>query len=176
MPRPNVFALRESGLGPFLFAEVGTDLNGSALTILTVLARLGEDPWAEAARWARLPKDAIVELLTQCISQMPLCPQSLAEARATATRLIPLLPGQQQPRSAGGTGAVAGSLAQGTLSQGPLGQGKGGPMIVIYVALVLGLAFNLLLMMEQRASAPAAAPVTAPLSAPVPPAAGSATR
>ena len=81
-------------MNAFLFAEVGTELNGSPLTILSVLARLGQDPWAEASSWAKLPKAATIDRLTQSISQMPLSPQALDEARATATRLIKLLPSQ----------------------------------------------------------------------------------
>ncbi len=53
MTSTDAFALKNSDLNTFLFADVGTELNGSALTILSVLARLGEDPWAEAARWAK---------------------------------------------------------------------------------------------------------------------------
>jgi hypothetical protein len=94
MASADAFALRNSGLNAFLFAEVGTELNGSPLTILSVLARLGQDPWAEAANWVKLPKAATIDQLTQSISQMPLSPQALDEARATATRLIKLLPSQ----------------------------------------------------------------------------------
>jgi len=94
MPNTSAFALRDSGLNPFLFAEVGTELNGSTLTMLSVLARLGQDPWDQAGRWAKLPKAVIVDRLMQCITQMPLCPQALVDARATAWRLIQLLPGQ----------------------------------------------------------------------------------
>jgi len=94
MTTSNAFALKNSGLNEFLFAEVGTELNGSPLTILSILARLGKDPWAEAARWAQLPKPAMIDSLTLSISQMPLPPQVIAEARATASRLILLLPSQ----------------------------------------------------------------------------------
>ena len=94
MAAADVFVFKNSGLNAFLFAEVGTELNGSPLTILSVLARLGQDPWAEAANWAKLPKAATIDQLTQSISQMPLTPQALGEARTTATRLIKLLPSQ----------------------------------------------------------------------------------
>jgi hypothetical protein len=94
VPRSDAFAFKQSGLNAFLFAEVGTELNGSALTILSVLARLGQDPWAEAARWAKMPKAAIIDCLAQSIGQMPLCPQALTDARMTASRLILLLPSQ----------------------------------------------------------------------------------
>src|ERR1700735_4323337 len=80
MSSPDAFALKNSGLNAFLFAEVGTELNGSQLTILSILARLGQDPWAEAARWAQLPKAAMIDCLVHSITQMPLCPQALVEA------------------------------------------------------------------------------------------------
>lgn len=92
MPVSDAFALKNSGLNEFLFAEVGNEVNGSPLTILSVLARLGMDPWTEAARLTRMPKAAFIDCLTNCISQMPLCPQALLEARATAARLFTLLP------------------------------------------------------------------------------------
>jgi len=84
-------------LDEFLFAEVGTEANGTALTILSTLARLDQDPWAEAARWAQLPKAAGIDCLAQCISRMPLGRQALANAVATASRLILLLPTQTGP-------------------------------------------------------------------------------
>jgi hypothetical protein len=92
MATSDAFALQRSGLNPFLFAEVGTELNGSPLTILSVLARLGQDPWAEAAKWTKLPKATIVDRLAQSIAQMPLSSQAINEARSTAARLILLLP------------------------------------------------------------------------------------
>jgi hypothetical protein len=94
MATSDAFAFKNSGLNAFLFAEVGQELNGSPLTILSVLARLGKDPWAEAAKWVGMPKSATIDRLTQSISQMPLCPEALTDARATASRLILLLPSQ----------------------------------------------------------------------------------
>jgi len=90
----DAFALKNSGLDTFLFAEVGTEQNGSSLTVLSTLARLGRDPWAQAAEWARLPPATIVAGLTHSIVQIPLCPRALAEASATAKRLVLLLPQQ----------------------------------------------------------------------------------
>ena len=93
----DAFALRNLGLDEFLFAEVGTEDNGSALTILSTLARLDQDPWAEAARWAKLPKAAGIDCLARCIVRMPLSRQALADAVDTASRLILLLPTQTGP-------------------------------------------------------------------------------
>jgi hypothetical protein len=56
MTSPDRFALQHSALNTFLFAEVGTEHNGMTLTALSVIARLGKDPWEEARRLAGLPK------------------------------------------------------------------------------------------------------------------------
>jgi len=92
MSRADVFALKNTGLNLFLFADVGTVNNGSMLTVLSVLARLGQDPWAQAAQWMRLPKAEIIDRLANSIAQMPLPPQALRDAHQTAARLIQLLP------------------------------------------------------------------------------------
>ncbi len=88
----NIFALRDSSLNAFLFSDVGVEANGTGLTILSLLARLGKDPWTEAAAWARKPKDAAIRLLTDSISQMPPNQQALDDAHLTASRLVDLLP------------------------------------------------------------------------------------
>jgi hypothetical protein len=140
MTTSDAFALKNSGLNNFLFAEVGTELNGSPLTILSVLARLGQDPWAEAAKWTKLPKGAMIDRLTQCIAQMPLPPQALTEARATASRLILLLPSSssQAARPAATPAVQSGVVRRWVL------------VAVCCVALASGFAFNM-----RRGSAPA---------------------
>lgn len=92
----DVFAFRKSGLDAFLHSAVGAEANGSTLTILSVLARLGKDPWAEAERWSALPKAAVIDSLAQSIAQMPLAPSAIAEARDNAARLVHLLPRSTQ--------------------------------------------------------------------------------
>jgi hypothetical protein len=49
------------GVEAFLYADIGAELNGSALTILSMIARLCRDLWAEAARWAALPQAGAIE-------------------------------------------------------------------------------------------------------------------
>jgi hypothetical protein len=97
----DAFTLKNSNLNAFLYADVGTELNGSALTILSVLSRLGNDPWAEAARWTAMPKAAMIDCLARSIGKMPLDPQALADTNAIATRLVLLLPMQTQPPGQG---------------------------------------------------------------------------
>jgi hypothetical protein len=106
MPQSDGFAFKNSGLNDFLFAEVGAELNGSPLTILSVLARLGQDPWAEAGRWAGLPRAAAIDCLACSISQMPLSPEALLAAHATAARLVGLLPSPGQRPERGREPAV----------------------------------------------------------------------
>lgn len=94
MTNPDIFLLQKSDLNPFLFSQVGTELNGSELTILSVLARRGLDPWLEARRLSKLPKVAAALWLAKEIRGMPLISPSIAEAGPTAARLILLLPVQ----------------------------------------------------------------------------------
>jgi hypothetical protein len=126
------FALKNSNLNPFLFADVGTELNGSTLTMLSVLARLGRDPWAEAAKWTNLPRAAAVECLTQCIGKMPLGPRSLAETTATVTRLILLLPIQARTAAPGVRKAAAVSAIPAWI-----------PIAFLFVCVLISLAVNM---------------------------------
>ncbi len=104
----NNFALRDSSLNAFLFSDVGEERNGTSLTVLSLLARLGKDPWDEAAAWARKPKDAAIRLLTDSISQMPPNQQAFDDAHLTASRLVNLLPA---PEGFSGPAAIRPALA-----------------------------------------------------------------
>jgi hypothetical protein len=75
---------------PFLFAEVCDETNGMALTMNSAIARSGADPWAEAARLAKLPKAAALDALAKIIPN-----RDGAEKSATMTRLLALLPAQR---------------------------------------------------------------------------------
>ena len=96
MPGPDAFALRRSGLNEFLFAPVGTEANGMTLSVVSVFARLGDDPWLEAGRLARLPKSEATECLARTIASMPTSIWPLQAAEAIAARLIVLLPAQSR--------------------------------------------------------------------------------
>ncbi len=152
MAQPDAFALKNSGLNEFLFAEIGDETNGSSLTLLSMLARLGKDPWAEAARWATLPTAALTQILIDSMARMPLTAQALRDAPGTAARLIGLLP---QRRATGQPGqlVVAQKAAEGL---GWL------PLAFILTALAMGVVFNL-----ANAPAPANPPAAA---APIDPA------
>ncbi len=158
MSKPDVFALRNSAFNTFLFADVGTELNGSTLTMLSALSRLGEDPWATAARWATLPQAAAIDSVAACIGGMPLEPAELAKVRLTATRLALLLPGQVSTASPGTRPAQ-------TLHAMP----KPLHLIVLCAALICAIAMNVVL---QPRNADPAHPSAAPVSHGVPPTPG----
>ncbi|KNG91957.1 hypothetical protein [Pseudaestuariivita atlantica] len=76
----------------FLFAELGEDRTGAAVTVLSALARLDLEPWTEARELSRLgPEDAQVRLTThfEAITDIP----ALALAcESRAAKLVLMLP------------------------------------------------------------------------------------
>lgn len=92
MPSTDAFALRQSGFNEFLFAPIGTEANGTTLSLLSVFARAGHDPWLEAGRLAGLPIPEATENLARSIAGMPSSVWPLQAATAIAARLIALLP------------------------------------------------------------------------------------
>lgn len=87
-----VFTLIRSELNEFLFAPIGEERNGMTLSVFSGLARLGVDPWAEAARLANLPNLAATEALARTIARMSGGSWQPLEAPRIAARLIGLLP------------------------------------------------------------------------------------
>ena len=116
MPSSDAFALRRSGLNEFLFAPVGTEANGMTLSVVSVFARLGSDPWQEAGRLAGLPKAEATESLARIIASMPSSVWPPQAATTIAARLIALLPTQAenlgQSQSASAYGAKAGRIVR----------------------------------------------------------------
>jgi len=88
MSGPDAFALRRSGLNEFLFASVGTEPNGMALSVLSLFARLGDDPWKEAGKLVGLPKGDAIESVAQAIVRTPKSVCTLLDATTIATRLV----------------------------------------------------------------------------------------
>ena len=75
----------------FLFARI--DENGETpLSVLSVLARLGIDPWEEAARLAQLPRTVAARRLASSIAAIPGAPSAYLDAGTVSDRLISLLP------------------------------------------------------------------------------------
>ena len=76
----------------FLFAPIGEDRNGTTLSVLSALARLDVDPWQEATRLARMPREAAAARLTLLIDALPREPASAMLSQASGADLVALLP------------------------------------------------------------------------------------
>ncbi len=92
MASPDVSALQRSDLNQFLFADVGTEASGMTLSVVSVFARQGSDPWREAGRLAELPKAEATDSLARTIADMPKSLWKLPDAIVIAARLTGLLP------------------------------------------------------------------------------------
>ena len=128
------YSLVHSRYNAFLFAAVGEEKSGLPLTVLSALARLGFDPWEEAARLAGLPKEAATAALTTAIARLPEGDWSASDARAIATRLLDWLPGR-------------GTAADGSAQDGSAGgqdPKTGAPQWLAWAALGVGLLVLLL--------------------------------
>jgi hypothetical protein len=79
-------------LNEFLFADVGVEASGMMLSVVSLIARQGADPWREAGRLADLPKDAAADSLAHDIADMPQGRWSISDAAVIARRLTGLLP------------------------------------------------------------------------------------
>jgi len=86
-------------LDPFLMESFGVEENGMALSVLSALARLGLDPWAEAGRLAALPKQAAAAAIASHLA--------LKGDPTIAARLAGLLP---ERRTAAAPGNRTGRL------------------------------------------------------------------
>ena len=105
--RHPIFSLKTSALNDFLYAPVGEEDNGVVLTVLSALARLGVDPWDEAARLSELPKEAATKRLTLIVSRLPRGQGVQSTAAEIAARLVALLPIKQAPAGYGSATAYA---------------------------------------------------------------------
>ncbi len=76
----------------FLFARINKNSEETPLSVLSVLARLGVDPWEEAARLAQLPRLSAAERLASLIATVPGAPAAYLDIRTVSDRLISLLP------------------------------------------------------------------------------------
>jgi hypothetical protein len=91
------YGLSRARYTPFLFTVVGTESSDAAnggedITVLTALARLGMDPWQEAARLAVLPRVQAAESLAAIFVGLPDTHWALGDAAGTAQRIADTLP------------------------------------------------------------------------------------
>jgi hypothetical protein len=77
------FALRDPALNAFLYAEIGTEDKGCGVTILSVLVRLGKDPWAE------LPNRPIRRKTSQSMLSNKVSMRCICVSTQTGLRILP---------------------------------------------------------------------------------------
>jgi len=144
-------------LGPefnrFLFAAIGTDRNGEPLSVVSALARLDLDPWAEAAALARLPRAAAVQKLSAMLRRYPEIPRLVQESGTVAAGLIALLPA--------GSNTIRQVAA--APSRWPLARGSAG--IALLVAFGFVLALEIVIQATPSHAGPAAASAPTSLAA-----------
>ena len=140
MATSDVNALGLSDLNQFLYAEIGTEPNGTALNMLSVFARLGFDPWSEAGKLAVLSKSEAADSLARTIAAMPKTPWPLPDARAIADRLTGLLPS----RPLMGMSPVGMKQAARQFPSGWAGRLFAGRMPLVFAGAALLLAFAVL--------------------------------
>lgn len=157
MTRPDISPPHRPHLDRFLCAEVGRERNGMDLSVLSVLARLGKDPWEEAARLAHLPGAAAADSLAGAIASLPGSNWPLAEARATALRLVPLL--RPEARRGGGAPPIELSLGERRLAALMIGVAFGAALTS---ATWLGAALPRVISHTGSASAPTAKSADSP--------------
>jgi hypothetical protein len=84
------------GLDPqfdqFLYTPVGNDQAGTSVTVLSMLARLGLDPWREASDLAALSKSSAWQRLDTLMARFTDVPSLVGDRADVTTRLIASLP------------------------------------------------------------------------------------
>lgn len=83
----------------FLFANVCNERNGRVLTVVSMLARLDRDPWAQAAGLARMPRSKAIGELAETIAGLAESTVMNETPTVAATRLVDILPGPKTPKS-----------------------------------------------------------------------------
>ena len=82
---------RDSSFDSFLFAVIGEERSGMALSVVSALARLDMDPWTEAAALSGQSAASAEKRLTGLLSSLP-SGQLVSLAPETVRRLVALLP------------------------------------------------------------------------------------
>jgi hypothetical protein len=86
------YTLHHSEFGNFLYAPIWEGQGGASPSVLSMLARLDMDPWAEAARLAALPRQVAAASLAEILSQVPRNANVSPDDGSAADRLVGLLP------------------------------------------------------------------------------------
>jgi hypothetical protein len=92
MAQPSVLNPHPPEFERFLYTSVGEDRNGYGVTVLSALARLGLDPWAETADLVKLGRDAArsrLETLLSRFRDVPMLPSDHGRVARDLSQLLP---------------------------------------------------------------------------------------
>jgi hypothetical protein len=103
------FNLHHSDLQEFLFAPIWDEKNGTPLSILSALARLGMDPWGEAARLADMPRAGAASALAAILAKLPRNEPEVPNYAKISQHLVQFLPEGGSKPSGGAIGKGAGN-------------------------------------------------------------------
>ncbi|MEO3414964.1 hypothetical protein AAFO92_09935 [Roseovarius sp. CAU 1744] len=110
MADPNVPNPHPPEFDRFLYASVGEDRNGYAVTVLSTLARLGLDPWNETAELVSLGRDGARARLGALLARFRDVPALASDHGRIARDLSQLLP---EGRTSGSLKRAASAVADG---------------------------------------------------------------
>lgn len=133
MSRMDFLVQGETPFDGFLYAAVGEDRGGNTVSVLSTLARLGLDPWDEAADLADLPRADARTRLERLLARFGDVPALRKDQGTIIPRLLELLPKAGSRRGVQGMTLPA---ATGTLGAGPV-------IAVLIVLLFLAQSFFL---------------------------------
>jgi hypothetical protein len=97
---------QDERLGAFLYADVGEDARGTSVTVLSMLARLGVDPWREASALARMPARDAQGRLCGLLARFADVPCLRPACADVASRLVARLPCEPAGDGASATAAA----------------------------------------------------------------------
>ncbi len=112
----------------FLYAVVCSEKNGMQLSMASAIARSGADPWKEAARISKMPKDMALQVLARLMPDQSVAGERATNGQSNVDRLFALLP---KPKPV---------LAIGKMEAVQVGRGKS-LVIVLILALSVAVIF-----------------------------------
>lgn len=107
---------QDTRYAPFLHNAVGEDARGASVTVLSMLARLGVDPWQEASELAAMPAAAARQRLGLLMARFGDVPSAVPARVEFVARLLAFLP--REARASAPDGAPPGQIVP-TVSFGP---------------------------------------------------------
>ncbi|MDD7972189.1 hypothetical protein [Roseinatronobacter alkalisoli] len=113
MSRMDYFSQGGTPFDGFLYAELGQDRAGNTVSVLSALARLGRDPWDEAAELSAMSSAVAQTRLGVLLARFHDVPAVDRDPRATIPRLVALLPSSTAQKTGAGNVLPAGAKVPG---------------------------------------------------------------